>query len=307
MQPFFARPLEPPGPEWRTVSLAALAEFFRHPCRYLLRRRLALELRYGIDELDDAEPLLPEGPARGALAARLLPVLLGGADRDAARALALAGTELPGGAVGACALDETLDRLVALADAVRDATREACLPPHAVAVDVELPDGPWRLSAAIADLRPGGLVRWRAADTRTADYLDAWLHHLALCAELPAGVAPATHWLALDGGFSLRPVADARARIAQLLTLYRRGLMQPLPFFPKASWAVATSRRLSAARAKWLSNEQRPWGEESEPAHRLALRGVADPLDAEFVACADAVLEPLLAHLDDPRVKVAAR
>ena len=44
-----------------------------------------------------------------------------------------------------------------------------------------------------------------------------------------------------------------------------------------------------------------PHGEDSDPAYALALRGVDDPLDADFHACAVGVFGPLLACLDDPR------
>lgn len=72
----------PPSPEaeWRDVSLTQLVEFFRNPCRFLLRRRLGIDLQYDAEELLDEEPFLPDWPGRSALARRLLPVLLQGAD-----------------------------------------------------------------------------------------------------------------------------------------------------------------------------------------------------------------------------------
>ncbi len=59
------------------------------------------------------------------------------------------------------------------------------------------------------------------------------------------------------------------------------------------------------ARNAWESTRSRPYGEDRDPAYRLALRGIEDPLDAEFVECATTVFAPLLAVLDDVRVKVA--
>ena len=44
-------------------------------------------------------------------------------------------------------------------------------------------------------------------------------------------------------------------------------------------------------------------GEKDHASYRLALRGVADPLDAQFEATAKAVLEPLLACVVDPRLE----
>ncbi len=37
---FFTKPLPEPGPEWRTVPIARLVEFFRNPSQFILRRRL---------------------------------------------------------------------------------------------------------------------------------------------------------------------------------------------------------------------------------------------------------------------------
>jgi exodeoxyribonuclease V gamma subunit len=91
--------------------------------------------------------------------------------------------------------------------------------------------------------------------------------------------------------------------LAALLALYRQGLCAPLPFFPKSAWKyVVSGGNLGQARAVWASTRDRPWGEDGDPAYRLALRGTGDPLDARFMEVARAVFEPLLAHLEDPRL-----
>ena len=97
----------------------------------------------------------------------------------------------------------------------------------------------WQLSAAHADLRPDGLLRWRAAPLRPSDRLDAWLHHLWLAAHPPPGGAIPTRWIALDETLTLPPLADpdaARAELTALLRLMARGLREPLPFFPRSSF-----------------------------------------------------------------------
>ena len=48
------------------------------------------------------------------------------------------------------------------------------------------------------------------------------------------------------------------------------------------------------AAGTWQSTSFRPYGEDRDPAYRLALRGIDLPLDDEFVACATAVFAPLL-------------
>ena len=58
----------------------------------------------------------------------------------------------------------------------------------------------------------------------------------------------------------------------------------------------------SRAAATWWSTRDRPYGEEEDPAYRLALRGVADPLDEAFERNAAAVFAPLLRFIEDARL-----
>lgn len=297
---FFAAALAEPGEEWREVALLDLLRFFRNPSRYLLERRLAVALPRDEAELSDDEAFVADIPSRSALCARLLPALLAGADEDALRALAFAGTELPAGAFGARSLERELAALRGFAAPLAAALREPCLPPHAVSVTVDLDGEPWRVQHAFADLRAGGLVGYRYDELRAGDHLDAWLRHLMLCADTPAGVLPTTTWHGRDQVLQLQPCRDARAQLRTLLGLYRAGLREPLPFFPKSAWVYADSGgKLGQAQGKWNVSAMHPHGEAADAAYRLALRGRPDPLaedNAAFVAHANAVFGPLLAH-----------
>jgi len=293
--PFFAVPLAAPGPEWREVSLAQLVEFFRNPSRYLLRRRLGIDLRHDEDELDDVEPFLPDWNARKALARRLLPALLADLDVDAVRRLALAGTEMPAGVLGANALENELASLTSFAAQVRTATAAPCRDPHQTLIAIELDGEAWRLHAGFADLRPAGLVRCRYDEKpRAGDMLEAWLNHLFLCADPPAGVSLQTTWLAREDSFSLAPPEAPLAVLEELLRIYRRGLCAPVHFFPKSSWAYCSKgANLREARSTWSVTKYHPDGESADPAYRLALRGRGDPLDDDFITLAETVFGPL--------------
>ena len=302
--PFFASPLPEPGDEWRDVPLERLIHFFRNPCRYLLERRLGIALRRDVEELQDDEPFLPDVPGRTALARRLLPSLLDGTDIVAVRAMALAGTEFPVGAFGRRFLDRELTGLQDFAARIAEATREPCLEPHAVSLDIAVEGRPWRVHVGFADLRSCGLVRYRYDDLRTTDHLTAWLHHLMLCASPPAGVERSTTWWGRNGKFQFKPCDEPLAVIETLLRLYERGLREPLSFFPKTSWSYVTSEgSLSAATQAWRVSKHRPFAEGADAAYRLGLRGRPDPLGPgleEFDACARAVIDPLLACLEPP-------
>ncbi len=296
---FFNQPLPAPGPEWRQVSLEQLIEFFRNPCRYLLRRRLGIQLQREEDELLDEEPFLADKPATNALARRLLPLLLQGVSADAVRQLALAGNELPSGAIGARKLELELTALTAFAEQVRAATAEECLPPHQIAIEFDLSGEPWQLQASFADLRPAGLLRSRYDKQRGVDLLGAWLNHLALCAMPPPDARPCSHWLSIDGTLSFKPAEQPLELLAALLGIYRQGLSEPVHFFPKSAWAYLEKNGLvSAAQKTWRVDKRTPFAEGADAGYRLALRGIDEPLDQEFFRLTELVYGPLMEHID---------
>jgi exodeoxyribonuclease V gamma subunit len=286
--PFFPQPLPLPADAPRVLTLGQLQRFLRNPCRALLQSRLGLVLRSDDDELLDDEPLVADGAARRALADRLLPALLAGASPTAVRDLALADAELAG--------------LHAFVAELHQAADGPLQPVHAATLSWDLDGERWRLDAAFADLRAGGLLRHRYAELSAVDRLDAWLQHLVLCASAPPGVAPATTWVARDGVLRLRAPADPQALLAALLRLYRRGLQQPLAFFPRSAWAYVDKRdSVNAALGVWRSSRHKRWAEGDDAACRLALRGRPDPfgdgLD-EFHALAHVVFDPLREHTE---------
>ena len=137
--------------------------------------------------------------------------------------------------------------------------------------------------------------------------MPALAEHLFLNAmELPEA-APRPTWHSRDGHYLLRPVRNAREQLIALLGLYRDGLHRPLHFFPKSAWSYVTEgENLTRAAYKWRSTSFRPYGEDGDVAYDLALRGVDNPLDAEFEECAKKVFKPLRNVVVDGRLKVNA-
>jgi exodeoxyribonuclease V gamma subunit len=173
---------------------------------------------------------------------------------------------------------------------------------------LQLDGAPCILQAQITGLRPQGLVLWRHAPLGGPDLLDAWLQHLMLCLGLQQAqatgpglaVAGRTRWLAADGEAAFATVADPAAVLQSLLDLYARGQRQPLHFYPRTAWAqVQPGSTPAKVRQAWQGRAGTPqrWSESHDAWNRLALRGVADPLDVAFEMQAQAVYQPLLDHL----------
>jgi exodeoxyribonuclease V gamma subunit len=300
---FFPVPLAKAGPEFRDVTLDQLVRFFGNPCRHLLKLRLGIELARGDEELQDDEPFVVDWPTRSALAERVLPRLLEGATLAEMRVIARAGTEYPSGRLGEIALDRELQSLRAYADALATALQATRVAPVSTTLDFTLEGEAWRLAGGFGDLRANGYIGYRYDNARARDYLDGWIRHLFLNVAAPPGVALRTAWHSRDGTYVVPPCADAHLNLEAFLRLYRQGLERPLHFYPKSAWAYMThGRRIRAASSAWLSSTHHEFGEDRDPAYRLALRGVPDPLDAEFERAAVTVFAPLLEIIVDGRL-----
>ena len=160
------------------------------------------------------------------------------------------------------------------------------------------------MTAVLRDLRPAGLVRWsyerppEFAPLRAVAALQAWLEHLVLCAATPPSVSCATQLIGREAAWRFAALPAPRALLADLLALYREGLCAPLPFLPESAWAyVWAEENLEAARKAWRVTKYQRWGESADAAHRLAYRGLPEPLDDRFARLALQVFGPLREHL----------
>lgn len=301
--PFVAAPLPPVEADWHDVPLERLAAFLRNPCRFLLEKRLGVELRRAEDELQDDEPFVPDLGGRAPLTRALLPALLEGVPLAVARTLALAGTHVPTGGFGKRFLERELNGLQDFAEQVREHTLQPVLAPHSVTLDVDIAGTSWRMHGAFADLRARGLLRYRYGNRTPIDLLGAWLSHLLLCVDAPPGVLPVTTGIARDGRFFFTECEQPKAALETLVRLYAKGLREPLAFFPRAAWAwIDGDRSVSKAIAAFRPGGYNEYAEGNDAGYRLALRGQPDPFCAarvdEFTANAEAVFGPLRACLE---------
>ena len=248
VQPFFAPtaetpPLPSPDPETLTVTLAQLAAFWRDPAKAWLK---ALQLEIKEDEADDTAlddaPLTLDGLQAYTVRTTALATYLSAADAAAASSRLAADRALPPGALGVLAWklrEREIEPLAAgLAPLLAQVTRTSL--DFTLAPDVRLigeislclpAEGtPWML-----------LIRPSKYEKNPKYQLEAYIQALAATVHLARPVSCRVLGLDLPSANELPtiPLEDARRYLASLVSGYRQGQRQPLPFAPAASTALA--------------------------------------------------------------------
>jgi exodeoxyribonuclease V gamma subunit len=290
--PFIVAPMDVPEDAWRTVALDDLVQFYRNPSRFFLRERLGLRLDPARGEVDTREPFVLDALERYKLCDDALRLRRAGVPVPEVAALVRAAGLLPHGVVGDVALEAEMERLDGLVARLADLAPEPGSVP--VAIDVTLDE--FRVHGAVQRSRLGGVVEVRPTSVKPGDRLGLWLRHLALAC---AGEGGESRWLGTKETVFLRPVAEPRALLADLVALYWEGLRRPLPFFPKTSYVACEATRdpIAVARKGWKASDfdGAPPGDGDDPYNALAFRG-RNALDDEFLATAHRVFDPLCEH-----------
>jgi exodeoxyribonuclease V gamma subunit len=304
--PFMATGLSEPSAEWRTIDLGDLARFFGNPARFLLTRRLGIDLDEGDQVLPESEPFALSSLERYLVGERLVARKLAGHDLKAYLPLVRASGRLPHGIAGECAYESL--RLEAERFVAKARPYLADGPGEPFPVDFTL--GDFRVRGRVDRLYGARLVHHRYASARPEDHLRLWILHLALgVAGFPRtamlmGLRPEGEaaWAAWEYG----PVEESGEILGALLSRYWEGLRRPLPFFPRSSWAYARlllqkerpeEEALRRAAETWAGDDHRR-GECEDPYYDLAFRDV-DALDREFRNLATEILGPLVAHQEE--------
>jgi exodeoxyribonuclease V gamma subunit len=300
---FISGRLSKPPAEWRTVDLGDLVRFFGNPARFLLTRRLGIDLDDGDQILSESEPFALSGLERYLLGEKLVARKLAGHDLTAYLPLARASGRLPHGMAGECVYEGLRLEVERFVAKTRPYLADGLAQPFPVDITV----GDFRLRGRVDALYGERLVHHRYASARPQDHLRLWILHLALGAAgfprtsmlmsiRPEGEAV---WL----GWEYGPVKESGEILAAILARYWEGLQRPLPFFPRSSWVYARlllqkekpdEEALRRASESWAGDDYRR-GEREDPYYDLCFRD-ADPLDGEFQSLATELFGPLMAH-----------
>jgi len=295
-RPFIEEPLDGLTDEERTVTLDDLARFFANPAAYFLERRLGLKPSAAAEPLGEREPFEATGLERYAMRQELLEAVLERGDGQAMLPLFRSRGLLPPATHGELLFRKILTEVEEFAAKVMDLKGGGAFSQ----LDFDLDIGGFRLTGKLDHLLPTGQLLYRCARMRAQDRLRSWLLHLARLAA-GHGESHETRIVTLDRSIRYRPVAGATERLEALLDLYREGLAEPIPFFPRTSlaWAEKADKpaadRRKAALGQWLDGFGGIEGEGSDPAIRRCF-GYEPPFDERFAQIADELLQPMIEH-----------
>jgi exodeoxyribonuclease V gamma subunit len=258
-----------------TLLLSTLASFVSHPIRYFFEQQLGLCITTE-EVVSDDETFTPDGLQQWQLRQQLLESALSQEPLDSNRLRADA--LLAYGAWGDQQILVQQDKLSTACERLADYSQLQATP-CPLSIACTLADGRIiTVQAHPARYYPGkGLLHVTASSFGMRAALRLWLEHLAMCA---AGVFLAGECSTLLCQDSCQqwqplPAAEARELLIAFITALDLGMQQPLPIFPKASWAWINAKeeaREKAAKKAWYSGEFNR-GDDEDPYIALYMRG----------------------------------
>jgi exodeoxyribonuclease V gamma subunit len=305
---FLSAGLSEPDETWKNVDLRSLCAFFSNPAKFLLRRRLGIDLEEGFSLIEEREPLEVKTLERYLLEQDMVRRLLQGGSLKDGFVLAAASGRLPHGPVGQSVYENLSSGVENFARELSPWIAEKALE----VVDFQINVGTFSVVGSLEHVFKDKAIHYRYAGLKGRDLIVGWIHHLMLNGVRPEGFPRHTlvAGLSTKSGkqrerlyYEFEPVEEGEEILEGLLNRYWEGLRRPLHFFPESSWAYAqeslsknraSEACLERARKVWESGWSR--GEAEDLSYQLCF-GKGDPLDSAFESLAKEIFEPLLKYL----------
>ena len=299
---FISQKLPAPENEFKQISLKQLQQYYTHTGKYLLQQRLQIQLPEQQVLSHENEALLMNNLDKYQLDRIFLEKSAKNEDVSDYQQLAQAWGYLPPATMGQQAYQQIEPAMQTLWQKIQPFVSEPPLKSQSVGFERE----GLNINADFNLIYPQGLVHYRPASIKEKDLIRAWLAHLLLN-RLPADCPKNSIIIGKDKIQQFKPImgADNDEQLSRLLRWYWQGLLQPLAFFPKSSYAYAEmiykkkspEDALKKAHACW---ENSYLGDsEKEDVYFAQLFHPINPLDRDFMQIALGFWLPLLGHLQE--------
>ncbi len=304
--PFISTALSAPSDEWKRVDIDMLCSFFSNPVKFLLQRRLGIYLEAGATVSDERENFGLDYLEKYLLGQDLVKKRLSGSDLIDFLPIQRAMGQLPHGNVGEFVFSEMSIDADTFAGKIKNYTNGKLL--DALAFDLDIRG--FHLVGRLADIHEKGLVFFRYVKTKPKDLLKSWIYHLVLNFLNEKKYPDKSFLMCKDSTWEFGPINYSIDILEYLLTLYWKGMSEPLHFFPESSFEYAQkllekkrSHRaaLNSAQKKWIGNDYNR-GEFEDPYFDLCF-SKSDPIDGGFQKIAEEVFAPLFEHCTEVIIK----
>lgn len=290
---FFTEPLPPLSDDERDITVDDLGEFLVNPARYLIRKRLGVNLDYYADDYKDDEPFVPESLEMYGLEDRILRLLEKGDTSEAIFNKIKAEGILPHGSAGSVIYSESFRKIGRIYGSVRP------LLVNASQVDsiIDLESFRLKVKRTVYDRK---FVFYRGGKLRPKDRLMAWVYHIAACSTGRYGDDFGTLFIAADEKVRYNFADDALRILGELAALYEEGMTRPIPLFPYSSYEFAlgiTEKDEKNALGSAAGKLRNPNGisDMSDP-YIARLFGDFYAPDSGFIELAKRVYSPMIGH-----------
>ena len=300
--PIITPPLSTPSDVHKQIELDELINFFSHPARYLLVKKIGISAVEENRNFETSEPFVIRDLERYKLENDILKQLVEGHDWEKLYEIKKAAGSLPHGRTGEIHFTRALSEVQSFKRILDSLLLQQKIEQR----EVNLFVNDHRISGQLENLCETGLVHYRYARIKPKDVIRAWLSHLVLnrIANQDKTVSnPITYLAGKDRIYKFNPVAENNTYLEQLLNVYIQGQSEPLHFFPRSSFVFAKEihkgageqKALNRARTEWEGNAFTKNAEKNDTYNSLLYKNM-DPTGAIFMDLAKKIFLPVFEH-----------
>lgn len=302
---FISKGIKIPPEEWKKVTVVDLCNFYFNPTKYMLTKRLGIQLKEEILMLDETEAFDIENLDRYLLEQKLVSKKLDGQDlKDYFKAAKAAGV-LPHGTVGNCVYDHFSRGVERFVQQTQPYIQDKTLEP----LNINLIISDFNLVGRVDCIYPERLLCSRYAKIKSKDRLRIWIYHLILNSVEAENYPKTSLLVGLNPDFrypqwaawKFPEIEKSQEILNRLLEIYWQGLRKPVHFFPESSWEYAhgileknktPDDALKSARNVWMGSDYNH-GECEDYYYQLCFSNI-DPIADEFQYLAMEIFRPII-------------
>jgi len=281
------------SPDIRSLELAELVFFLKNPVKYFLMKTLRVRLENNRQLIENDEPFGLSALDKYIIGEKILKK-----ENDGQRRILRAEGRLPHGNLGVFEFNNIANDIKLLQKHLEKWLK----PGHSCPITKEISCSGINIFCSFKDLYEGIQVFYRPGKLSGKFLLHCWLYHLLLncgdsCETIIGTLNNTENKIEIC---KLLPVTDPESILQELLDIYKKGLSQPVHFFPESSKALLEKIKedeaydIKKAANKWHGDDYST-GESEDMYYKYCFRNTS-PLDDEFIKLSEIVFKPIFEY-----------